>query len=82
MNCSTSADTGWCNRTESGTAAAAGKGLPEQVVMVRADARSLADANRVAAEIRDRFGALDVVFLNAGTVRSSHAMLVRRNDRL
>lgn len=38
--------------------------------MVRADARSLADADRVAAEIRERFGALDVVFLNAGIVRS------------
>jgi NAD(P)-dependent dehydrogenase (short-subunit alcohol dehydrogenase family) len=50
--------------------------------MVRADARSLAAADRVAGEIRDRFGALDVVFLNAGTARSSHAMLVRRNDRL
>ncbi len=64
------------------TIAAAEKELPEQVVMVRADARSLADAGRVAGEIRDRFGALDVVFLNAGIVRSSHTMLVRRNDRL
>ena len=50
--------------------------------MARTDARSLADAERVAGEIRDRFGALDVVFLDAGTVRSSHAMLVCRNDRL
>lgn len=50
--------------------------------MVRADARSLADADRVAGEIRDRFGALHVVFLSAGIVRSSHAMLIRRNDRL
>ena len=62
--------------------ALAEKELPEQVVMARADARSLAGADRVAGEIRDRFGALGVVFLNAGTVRSSHAMLVRRNDRL
>jgi NAD(P)-dependent dehydrogenase (short-subunit alcohol dehydrogenase family) len=51
--------------------------LPEQVVMVHADARSLADADRVAGEIRDCFGALAVMFLNAGTVRPSLAMLVR-----
>ena len=50
--------------------------------MVRADARSLADAERVAGVIRDRSGALDVVLLNAGIVRSPHAMLLRRNDRL
>jgi len=33
------------------------------------DARSLADADRVAGEIRQRFGALDVLFLNAGITR-------------
>jgi NAD(P)-dependent dehydrogenase (short-subunit alcohol dehydrogenase family) len=62
--------------------ALAEKELPEQVVMVRADAPPLVDADRVAGEIRDHFGVLDVVFLNAGTVRPSLAMLVRRNDRL
>jgi NAD(P)-dependent dehydrogenase (short-subunit alcohol dehydrogenase family) len=51
------------------TIAAAREALPEQVVVLRADARSLADADRVAAEARDRFGALDVLFLNAGITR-------------
>lgn len=51
------------------TIAAAEKELPEEVVVLRADARSLADADRVATAIRERFGALDVVFLNAGIVR-------------
>ncbi|HEX6449750.1 MAG TPA: SDR family oxidoreductase [Trebonia sp.] len=45
------------------------KELPEDVVVVRADARSLADADRVADEVRDRFGSLDVLFLNAGITR-------------
>jgi NAD(P)-dependent dehydrogenase (short-subunit alcohol dehydrogenase family) len=51
------------------TITAAEKELPEDVVVVRADARSLADADRVADEVRDRFGSLDVVFLNAGITR-------------
>jgi NAD(P)-dependent dehydrogenase (short-subunit alcohol dehydrogenase family) len=51
------------------TIAAAEKSLPEQIVVVRADARSLADADRVVEEARKRFGSLDVVFLNAGIVR-------------
>jgi NAD(P)-dependent dehydrogenase (short-subunit alcohol dehydrogenase family) len=45
---------------------AARQGLPEQVVVLRADARSLADTDRPAAEIQQRFGRLDVLFLNAG----------------
>lgn len=49
--------------------AAASQELPEQVVVLRADARSLADTDRVAAEIQQRFGQLDVLFLNAGIVR-------------
>jgi NAD(P)-dependent dehydrogenase (short-subunit alcohol dehydrogenase family) len=52
-----------------GTIAAAEKELPEGVVVVRADARSLTDTDHVVEEIRERFGALDVVFLNAGIVR-------------
>ncbi|WP_214414830.1 SDR family oxidoreductase [Sphaerisporangium fuscum] len=52
------------------TIAAAEKSLPEQVVVIRADARSLSDTDRVVEEIRERFGALDVLFLNAGIVRS------------
>jgi NAD(P)-dependent dehydrogenase (short-subunit alcohol dehydrogenase family) len=50
----------------SATIASAQDTLPNGVVVLRADARSLADAERVAAEIRQRFGRLDVVFLNAG----------------
>jgi hypothetical protein len=49
---------------------------------MRTHARSLDDADRVAGEIPDRLGALDVVFRDTETVRPSHAMLVRRNDRL
>src|SRR5579871_5260489 len=49
------------------TIAAAKRTLPEEVVVLRADARVLADAERVAVEIQQRFGGLDAVFLNAGT---------------
>jgi NAD(P)-dependent dehydrogenase (short-subunit alcohol dehydrogenase family) len=38
----------------------------EDVVVLRADARSVTDAEQLASEIRTRFGRLDVVFLNAG----------------
>jgi NAD(P)-dependent dehydrogenase (short-subunit alcohol dehydrogenase family) len=51
------------------TIAVAEKELPDEIVVLRADARSLADADRVATAIRDRFGTLDVVFLNAGIMR-------------
>ena len=40
--------------------------LGEQVVALPADARSPADAQRVADELRTRFGRVDVAFLNAG----------------
>ncbi|MFE9061088.1 SDR family oxidoreductase [Streptomyces violaceusniger] len=52
------------------TIAAAEKEFPEGVVVVRADARSLAETDRVVEEIRERFGGLDVIFLNAAIVRS------------
>jgi NAD(P)-dependent dehydrogenase (short-subunit alcohol dehydrogenase family) len=51
------------------TIAVAEKSLPEQIAVLRADARSLADTDRVAGEIRDRFGKFDVLFLNAGITR-------------
>ena len=51
------------------TLAEARRALPEDVVVLRADARSIDDASKVAEEIRQRFGALDVVFLNAGVAR-------------
>jgi NAD(P)-dependent dehydrogenase (short-subunit alcohol dehydrogenase family) len=52
------------------TIAAAERSLPEQIVVVRADARSLTDTDRLAGEIRERFGGLEVLFLNAGIMRS------------
>jgi NAD(P)-dependent dehydrogenase (short-subunit alcohol dehydrogenase family) len=51
------------------TIAAAQRGLPDGVAILRADARSLADADKVAAQVRERFGKLDVAFLNAGIGR-------------
>jgi len=48
------------------TLAAAAKELPSDVLVLRSDARSLADATRLAEELRERFGKLDVLFLNAG----------------
>lgn len=40
-----------------------------QALVIRADARSVADAARVATEIETTFGHLDVLFLNAGVAR-------------
>jgi NAD(P)-dependent dehydrogenase (short-subunit alcohol dehydrogenase family) len=51
------------------TLAAAEESLPEGIVVVRADARSLADTDHVVDVVRERFGRLDLVFLNAGIVR-------------
>lgn len=48
------------------TLAAARRELPADVLVVPADARSLADTERVAGELARRFGRLDVLFLNAG----------------
>jgi NAD(P)-dependent dehydrogenase (short-subunit alcohol dehydrogenase family) len=49
--------------------AAARQTLPDDVIILRADARSLSDADRVASELRQRYGRLDVAFLNAGVGR-------------
>jgi NAD(P)-dependent dehydrogenase (short-subunit alcohol dehydrogenase family) len=46
--------------------AAAAKELPRDILVLRADARALADTQTVADEIRTRYGKLDAVFLNAG----------------
>lgn len=51
------------------TLAAARRELPEDVRVVDSDARSLTDATRLAAELEQRFGTLDIVFLNAGIAR-------------
>ena len=51
------------------TIAAARRALPDGVIVLRADSSSLADVDKVAAETRERFGKLDVAFLNAGIGR-------------
>jgi NAD(P)-dependent dehydrogenase (short-subunit alcohol dehydrogenase family) len=51
------------------TLAAARKALPNEVVVLKADARILADADRVAEALREQFGRLDFAFLNAGVGR-------------
>jgi NAD(P)-dependent dehydrogenase (short-subunit alcohol dehydrogenase family) len=43
--------------------------LPAEVEVLRADARSVADASRVASELALMFGGLDIVFLNAGIAK-------------
>ena len=43
--------------------------LPADVLVLRADARSRDDTDRVIAAVGERFGRLDVLFLNAGLVR-------------
>jgi NAD(P)-dependent dehydrogenase (short-subunit alcohol dehydrogenase family) len=48
------------------TLAAAARELPNDMLVLRSDARSLADATALAENLRDRFGKLDVLFLNAG----------------
>jgi NAD(P)-dependent dehydrogenase (short-subunit alcohol dehydrogenase family) len=43
--------------------------LPADLLVLRADARSASDAATLAAQIAERFGKLDVLFLNAGIAR-------------
>lgn len=51
------------------TLAAAQRNLPGEILVFRADARSLTDAARVAEELKQRFGRVDFAFLNAGVGR-------------
>ncbi|MFJ8933889.1 SDR family oxidoreductase [Streptomyces sp. NPDC102364] len=44
-------------------------GLPEDVKVVRADARSLSDVDQLMDQVRREFGSLDLLFLNAGISR-------------
>lgn len=44
--------------------------LPDDVAVVRADAASLADTDRLVADIAERFGQLTGLFLNAGVSKS------------
>jgi NAD(P)-dependent dehydrogenase (short-subunit alcohol dehydrogenase family) len=53
------------------TLAAARRELPDGVVILQADLRSLTDSDRVAEEARTRFGRLTTLFLNAGITRSA-----------
>jgi NAD(P)-dependent dehydrogenase (short-subunit alcohol dehydrogenase family) len=51
------------------TLAAARRALSDDVVVMRADASSVADSDAVADELLDRFGTVDLVFLNAAQIR-------------
>lgn len=51
------------------TLAAAERSLPSEVVVLKVDARSLSDAAHVAQELKQRFGRVDFVYLNAGVSR-------------
>src|SRR5438876_8421199 len=51
------------------TIAAAEQTLPDDVTVLRADAGSLADAGRVVDQIEQRFGRVDLAFLNAAVAR-------------
>jgi NAD(P)-dependent dehydrogenase (short-subunit alcohol dehydrogenase family) len=53
------------------TLAAARRELSPEIVVLQADARSIADAERLASEVKQRFGKLDVLFLNAGIAQLS-----------
>ncbi|MEV0949012.1 SDR family oxidoreductase [Promicromonospora sp. NPDC050249] len=48
------------------TLAQASRELPDDVLVVRSDARALADTDALVATVAERFGAIDVLFLNAG----------------
>ena len=54
-----------------GTLATARRELPPAVAVLECDARSISDAARLAVEIEQRFGQLDVLFLNAGIAQLS-----------
>jgi len=48
------------------TLAQARKELPDDVLVLEADSRSLDATDRLIAEVRDKFGSLNTLFLNAG----------------
>jgi NAD(P)-dependent dehydrogenase (short-subunit alcohol dehydrogenase family) len=48
------------------TLSAARRELPPEILVLAADARSVSDAQRLAQEVEQRFGKLDILFLNAG----------------
>ncbi|WP_344935700.1 SDR family NAD(P)-dependent oxidoreductase [Sphaerisporangium flaviroseum] len=52
----------------------------DQVLVVPTDVASVADLDRLTAEIQERFGRLDGVFANAGTARFSRTADVTESD--
>jgi NAD(P)-dependent dehydrogenase (short-subunit alcohol dehydrogenase family) len=58
------------------TLAAASRDLADDIVVLQADSRSLADSDRVAEEVRTRFGQLTTLFLNAGISRPAPVLSV------
>src|SRR5947208_2958846 len=48
------------------TLEAARRELPADIAVLQADARSLSDAAQLADAVEQRFGKLDILFLNAG----------------
>ncbi|MFI6874758.1 SDR family oxidoreductase [Streptomyces sp. NPDC050400] len=51
--------------------AAARRDLPQDVLVLRADARVMADTDALIQSVREHFGSLDLLFLNAGVFRPS-----------
>jgi NAD(P)-dependent dehydrogenase (short-subunit alcohol dehydrogenase family) len=51
------------------TVAAAKAVLPDDIVVLKADARSAGDTDRLADVLKERFGRVDFVFLNAGIAK-------------
>ncbi|KIF71637.1 oxidoreductase [Streptomyces sp. AcH 505] len=52
-----------------GASSLADTGLPEDITVVKADARSLPDLDRAMEQVRRQFGSLDLLHLNAGISR-------------
>lgn len=51
------------------TVAAAERELPKGTLVLRADARSMAETDAAIAAVQERFGSLNLLFLNAGVSR-------------
>jgi NAD(P)-dependent dehydrogenase (short-subunit alcohol dehydrogenase family) len=49
------------------TLKAASGSLPKDIIVLKADARSLSDIEHLASEVKQRWGHLDLIYLNAGT---------------
>jgi NAD(P)-dependent dehydrogenase (short-subunit alcohol dehydrogenase family) len=60
--------------------AAAERELPEGTLVIRANSRSLTDTDAMIGEVRDQFGSLDLLFLNAGISRPLPVAAVTEED--